>query len=93
MIWEVGGEICPSPASIETPVQCIIKQLLDSVFVISRIGTLSNRRHRVTTATGDVIALVPHVVTWCCVEVENVRTWDFTSRREREHLIFCFDPF
>ena len=41
----------------------------------------------------DVTAHVQHVETWRCPEVENVRTWGFTSLWEREYLIFCFDPF
>ena len=37
----------------------------------------------------DYTAHVPNVVTWRCPEVENVRTWGFTSRRKPEY----FDPF
>ena len=36
---------------------------------------------------------VQHVVTCRCPEVEKARTWGFTSRRELEYLIFCFDHF
>ena len=62
-------------------------------------GTFRNRRRQLTMANenvtffGDITAHVPHVLSCCCVEDENARTWRLTSRREREHLIFCFEPY
>ena len=57
---------------------------------------VSNRCRRLTTETRNVTFLcflflldAQHAVTWRCVEVENVRTWDVTLRREREYLIKC----
>ena len=41
----------------------------------------------------DVTAHVVNVVTWRCPEVENARTWPFTSRRKPEYLAFVFIPF
>ena len=41
----------------------------------------------------DVIAHVQNVVTWGCPEVENVRTWRFTSRRKPEYFMFLFWSF
>ena len=41
----------------------------------------------------DITAHVQQVVTLRCPEVENVRTWGFTSRLRPEYLISSFDPF
>ena len=41
----------------------------------------------------DVIAHVQNIVTWRCPEVENVRTWCFTSRRKPEYFMFLFWSF
>ena len=41
----------------------------------------------------DVIAHVQNVVTWRCLEDENVRTWRFTSRRKPEYFMFLFWSF
>ena len=41
----------------------------------------------------DVIAHVQNVVTWRCPEVENVRTWRFTSRRKPENFMVLFWSF
>ena len=53
----------------------------------------SRRQPETGNFFADITAHVQHVVTSRCPEVENAKTWGFTSRREREYLIFCFDHF
>ena len=53
----------------------------------------SRRQPEMGNFFADITAHVQHVVTSRCPKVENAKTWGFTSRREHEYLIFCFDHF